>query len=109
MDIKDLEQAIQNGGIPAWATEETLAKVAKALNVKDGIGNLNKTIGKTGDTNPKTFIGGLNAASASTQKLSKSTDIASKAPASNQWPLVPQASWAHWLKAKDHSQTSTPS
>ena len=79
MDIQDLEQAIKNGGIPAWATEETLQKVAKALNVKDGIGNLNKTIGRTGDTNPRTFIGGLNAASASTGKLGKSAEVASKA------------------------------
>lgn len=79
MDIQDLKQAISQGDIPAWATEETLAKVAKALDVKDGIGNLNKTIGRTGDNNPKTFIGGLNAATGSTQKLSKSADVASKA------------------------------
>tara|TARA_X000001382_G_scaffold81886_1_gene57682 strand:+ start:4618 stop:6726 length:2109 start_codon:yes stop_codon:yes gene_type:complete len=79
MDIQDLETALKQGNIPAWATEETLAKVAKALNVKGGIGDLSKTIGKTGDTSPKTFIGGLNAASSSTRKLSKSADIANKA------------------------------
>ena len=63
----------------AWATEETLNKLVKALGQKGTVGDFAKSIGRTGDKNPKTFIGGLTGASVSAQKLSKSADVAAKA------------------------------
>ena len=78
MDVKELSQAIQDGGIPAWATEATLQKVAKALGTKGGFGDIGKTIGRTGDTNPRTLIGGLGSATGHVNKLGQTAGQTSK-------------------------------
>jgi len=67
--------------VPQWATEETLALLAKELGVK-GVGGLKDiiaTVGKKGSKDPKTFTGAIGGASHSLDEVSKSGKLAQTA------------------------------
>ena len=61
--------------VPAWATEDTLAKVAKALKVTD-VGSVSaviKKFGGKGSTDKKTVVGSAGAVAGSLDKVSESS------------------------------------
>lgn len=67
--------------VPAWATEDTLGKVAKALNVTEAgsVSAVIKKFGGKGTTDTKTVVGAAGAAAGSLDKVSSSSVLAQKA------------------------------
>ena len=71
----------QSISVPAWATEATLAKVAKALNVTEAgsVSAVIKKFGGKGSTDPKTVVGAAGAAAGSLDRVSSSSIMAERA------------------------------